>query len=131
MLIRTAEDGARIDFSHDLYREVLYADLPDADRRATHRRVAQVLGASGGRPALVAEHALRGAGPDGPSDPQVVAALQEAVRQTRLTSPEVAADLLGDAEAIADVATVDSEKLLVQRTLDLFLAGRGTRGRAG
>ena len=125
-LVRRVDDrGETIDFSHDLYREVLYADLPDADRRATHRRVAQVLRDSGQRAGLIAEHSLRGAAAGGPSDPQVVAALQEAVRQTRLTSPEVAADLLGDAETIADVATVDSEKLLMQRSVDLFLAGRG------
>jgi DNA-binding CsgD family transcriptional regulator len=55
----------------------------------------------------------------------VVQALQEAVRQTRLSSPEVAADLLGDAEAIAALPAPAEEKLLVQRALDLFLAGRG------
>ena len=121
----SGEDAATVDFSHDLYREVRYADLPEADRRATHRRIAQVLRDTGGRPGLVAEHALRGAASDAPSDPQVVAALQEAVRRTRLTSPEVAADLLGDAEAIVALPSPAEEKLLVQRTLDLFLAGRG------
>src|SRR6476660_6106843 len=39
----STEDAATVDFSHDLYREVRYADLPEADRRATHRRIAQVL----------------------------------------------------------------------------------------
>jgi DNA-binding CsgD family transcriptional regulator len=121
----STEDAATVDFSHDLYREVRYADLPEADRRATHRRIAQVLRDTGGRPGLVAEHALRGAASDAPSDPQVVAALQEAVRRTRLTSPEVAADLLGDADAIAALPPPAEEKLLVQRSLDLFLAGRG------
>jgi hypothetical protein len=89
-------------FSHDLFREVTYAGLVEAERRALHRRAADVLAADGYRPSLVADHLLRASATD--NDPALVTALYDAVAATRGYAPEVTADLLDDVAAIgADV----------------------------
>ncbi len=107
-------------FSHDLFREVTYGELADAERRATHRRAAELLAADGYRPSLVADHLLRAAGIDG--DPALTTALQEAVAATREHAPEVTADLLDDVAAVgADVP----DQLLLDHADALFRRGRG------
>jgi len=107
-------------FSHDLFREVTYGELADAERRAAHRRAAEVLAADGYRPSLVADHLLRAAGADG--DPALVAALHEAVAATREYAPEVTADLLGD---VAALGAQVPEQLLLDHVDALFHRGRG------
>jgi DNA-binding CsgD family transcriptional regulator len=108
-------------FWHDLFREVTYDELPERQRRAMHRRVAELLSAAGYRQAIVTEHLLRAAGTG--TDPAVATALHEAVEATRVYAPEVTADLLDDAAAIGGAAI--SGPLLLQRVEALFVAGRG------
>jgi DNA-binding CsgD family transcriptional regulator len=114
------EPAGTVGFTHDLFREVTYGELPEAQRRETHRRAARVLAAAGYRPALVADHLLRAAtvGPD----PALVTALHEAVAATRGYAPEVTADLLDDVAASSgpDVP----EPLLLDHAQALFLRGR-------
>ncbi|MGD0378321.1 MAG: LuxR C-terminal-related transcriptional regulator [Streptosporangiaceae bacterium] len=118
-LVRRDPAGT-VGFSHDLFREVAYGELAGPERRATHRRAAEVLAAAGYRPALVADHLLRAAGTA--ADPALVAALHEAVAATRGYAPEVTADLLGDVAAIgADLP----EPLLLDHVDALFRQGRG------
>ena len=112
-----------IDFSHDLYREVLYQDLSSTFRQATHRRVAKLLARDGRRPSLVAEHLLQATSVDATADPDTLAALTEAVSESRLFAPEVAADLLAEAEVTGINDEPDAR--LYERLQDLFLAGRG------
>ena len=107
-------------FSHDLFREVTYGGLTEAQRRTAHRRAAEVLAAAGYRPSLIADHLLRAAGTDG--DPALVTALRDAVAVTRGYAPEVTADLLNDVAAIgADVPG----PLLLDHADALFRQGRG------
>jgi len=115
------ELAGTVGFTHDLFREVTYGDLPEPRRRETHRRAAQVLAAAGYRPTLVADHLLRAATAD--TDPELVTALHEAVAATRGYAPEVTADLLDDVAALggADVP----EPLLLDHVQALFLRGRG------
>jgi DNA-binding CsgD family transcriptional regulator len=108
-------------FSHDLFREVLYGELGDTQRRALHRRVAAVLTAAGYRPSLVADHLLRAAGTGG--DPALASALHEAVEATRGYAPEVTADLLDEVDAVG-VADVP-EKMLLDHADALFHGGSG------
>jgi DNA-binding CsgD family transcriptional regulator len=54
-------DGEGVAFRHGLVREVLLEDLPLAERRSQHRRIAGILAARGAEPLVVAEHWL-GAG---------------------------------------------------------------------
>jgi DNA-binding CsgD family transcriptional regulator len=118
-LVRRDPAGT-VGFSHDLFREVAYGELTEPERRATHRRAAEVLAAAGYRPALVADHLLRAAGTG--TDPALVTALHEAVAATRVYAPEVTADLLGDVAAIgADLP----QPLLLEHVDALFRQGRG------
>ena len=119
-LVRRDPAGT-VGFSHDLFREVTYGELSEPQRRATHRRVAEVLTAAGYRPSLVADHLLRAAGTDG--DPALATALYEAVEATRGYAPEVTADLLDEAAALGGPEVPD--KLLLDHVDALFHRGRG------
>jgi DNA-binding CsgD family transcriptional regulator len=114
------EPAGTVGFAHELFREVTYGELPEPQRRETHRRAAQVLGAAGYRPALAADHLLQAGAGD--PDPALVTALQEAVAATRGYAPEVTADLLDDVAAVSgsDVP----EPLLLDHASALFLRGR-------
>jgi predicted ATPase/DNA-binding CsgD family transcriptional regulator len=57
ILVANAE--GKIAFRHGLVREVLLDDLPPTERRAQHRRIAEILIARGAEPLVVAEHWLR------------------------------------------------------------------------
>jgi DNA-binding CsgD family transcriptional regulator len=123
------EPAGTIGFVHDLFREVSYAELAEAQRRAAHRRAAQVLTAAGYSPSLIADHLLQAAkakaetGTGTGTDPALVTALHEAVAATRQYAPEVTADLLDD---VATISGADlSEPLLLHRVESLFLRGRG------
>jgi DNA-binding CsgD family transcriptional regulator len=114
------DPGGTVGFSHDLFREVTYGELAEAERRAAHGRAAEVLAAEGYRPSVIADHLLRAAGTSG--DPALVTALHDAVAATRGYAPEVTADLLDDVAAIgADVP----EQLLLDHADALFYRGRG------
>ena len=123
-LVRSDPAGT-IRFSHDLFREVTYGELPEDQRRALHRKAADVLTAGGYRPSLVADHLLRAAGSD--RDAAVIDALHEAVAATRGHAPEVTADLLGDVAAIgADVP----DQLLLDHAEALYIRGHGQSAEA-
>jgi DNA-binding CsgD family transcriptional regulator/tetratricopeptide (TPR) repeat protein len=119
------EPAGTVGFAHDLFREVTYGELAGPARREAHRRAARVLAGAGYRPALVADHLLRGAGPlrdAAAGDPELIAALQEAAEQTRVHAPEVTADLLGDVAAIGGAEVPAA--LLADQAEALFTAGR-------
>jgi DNA-binding CsgD family transcriptional regulator len=118
-LIRREPSGT-VGFHHDLFRDVTYGELPRARRINLHRRAAQVLSASGYRPALVADHLLRAGGAD--ADPDLGAVLLEAVAATRSYAPEVTADLLDDVAAQSGPAV--PEPMLADYVTALFRHGR-------
>ncbi len=124
-LVRRDPAGT-LGFSHDLFREVTYGELAEAERRATHRRAAEVLAADGYRPSLIAAHLLRAAGTTG--DPSLVTALHDAVAATRVYAPEVTADLLDDVAAIGGANM--PEQLLLDHADTLFRRGRGESAEA-
>ena len=57
ILVERGEAG--IAFRHGLVREVLLHDLPSAERRTQHRRIAEILEPRGAEPIVIAEHWLR------------------------------------------------------------------------
>ena len=69
----TARDG-RLRFSHSLYREGLYHELPRLRRQALHREAARALADSGASLEEIAHHLLE-SGPDAAAD-----AIDHAVR---------------------------------------------------
>ena len=86
-----AAAGPRLAFCHDLIREAVYDDLPEAIRRGLHADAARVLESSG-RPAYqVAPHLLRSAGP---GDPRALLKLRRAAQEVRPVAHELAVELL-------------------------------------
>jgi DNA-binding CsgD family transcriptional regulator len=118
-LVRRDPAGT-VGFSHDVFREVTYDELAEAQRRDLHRQVAGALTAAGYRPSLIADHLLRAAGPD--ADPALATALHDAVHATRGYAPEVTADLLDDAAALHGPDVPD--QLLLDHVDALFHQGR-------
>jgi DNA-binding CsgD family transcriptional regulator/tetratricopeptide (TPR) repeat protein len=57
--ILVAHGEGSVAFRHGLVREVLLDDLPSAERRTRHRRIAESLAARDAEPLVVAEHWLR------------------------------------------------------------------------
>ena len=114
-----------VQFVHDVYREVVLADTPEPLRRHAHRAAAQVLTAAGRRPELVAEHLLRAEPGNDTTRSQFLHALVAAVAATEAHAPEVATDLLEEADAITQTRPQDREALLLQRVRNSFYAGRG------
>ncbi|HUS31963.1 MAG TPA: AAA family ATPase, partial [Kofleriaceae bacterium] len=72
--------GDRVRFTHALYREALYHDLPRATRHALHRDAARVLSAMGAPAAEVAHHLIE-AGPEAAPDAveQTIVAARQAL----------------------------------------------------
>ena len=89
-LARWTPDGDLLEFRHDLYREVIYADLDPPLRRVLHDACATVLRADGRTGAEVRHHEV------GPLD---AARALEVVRSDLGEAPAQAADLLADARA--------------------------------
>ena len=69
--------GDEVRFTHALYREALYHDLPSGRRRELHRAAARALGATGAPIAEIAHHLLE-AGPDAAPE-----AIDHAIRAAR------------------------------------------------
>jgi len=120
------EPAGTVGFTHDLFRDVVYAALAEPQRRAAHRQAAQVLRATGYPPTLVADHLLR-AGAAG-SEQALLGALHDAVVATRGYAPEVTADLLDDVAALGGPEL--PEALLPDYVQALFLRGRGESAEA-
>ncbi|MFJ9563935.1 AAA family ATPase [Streptomyces fuscichromogenes] len=82
-------DGPRLAFRHDLMRQAVHENLPEAVRTALHREAAESLRATGARSAEVAWHVVMAGGP---VDDEAVTALHTAVRDLSSTAPDAAAD---------------------------------------
>ena len=120
-------DGSA-DFTHDLYREVTYAAIPDAVRRSMHRRVASVLAERGAGPAPVAEHLLqaKAAHRSADVDRELLTALNAAVEASGQFAPQVTVDLLEVADELTARDDPGAELLVLQRAEELFRTGRGS-----
>lgn len=83
--------GDRLTFRHDLVREVLHDDVPEAIRRGLHRHLADRLADAGRDPSEGAHHFLRGATPP---DADAAAWLRAAARSAASREPRLAVELL-------------------------------------
>ncbi|MTD14929.1 hypothetical protein GIS00_13365 [Nakamurella sp. YIM 132087] len=110
------QDGL-LTFAHARDRTGLLDDLSGTERADLHRTVAEVLAATGGDPALAAEHRRRA------GDPGAVAALRELAADWQVLAPEGAADLL--AQALVAEPDRDADTVTADRAEALMLAGRG------
>lgn len=90
--------GARVDFAHDLIREVVYRSIPPSVRTALHLDAARRLAATGRPAEIVARHYDLGAVP---GDHEAVTWLERAAEQAAAVNPGAAANLYGRAVALS------------------------------
>ncbi|MEU8874641.1 AAA family ATPase [Streptomyces javensis] len=83
-------DGPRLAFRHDLMRQAVHENLPQAVRTALHREAADSLRGIGARSAEVAWHVVMSGGP---VDEAAVTTLTSVVRELSASAPDAAADL--------------------------------------
>ncbi|WP_436535336.1 ATP-binding protein [Actinoplanes sp. HUAS TT8] len=81
-------------FRHQVVRDAVYLDLPEAVRRGLHRQAARALAAAGADPVTVAPHLVRGAAP---GDESAMDGLCRAAAQVAPTAPAAAVDLFEQA----------------------------------
>jgi predicted ATPase len=116
--------GELMRFRHDLVREALYADLPEAARRALHREAARRLAEAGASQLQVAEQLSLGAEV---GDREAVSWLLDAARVSQLRAPSVSVALLERAVELAPREDPAREELLAE--LAEALGRSGARGR--
>jgi DNA-binding CsgD family transcriptional regulator len=114
----TLEGGRPLRFAHPLLRNAVYADLSGAERIASHRRAAGLLGAGGAGPERIAIHLLA-TDPDG--DPPVVETLGAAARRAlEHGAPEAAIAYLRRALAEPPEPTARPDLLRLLMTASLL-----------
>lgn len=112
-------------FRHDLIREAIYGALSGPARQALHRVAAGVLQGEGKPAPEVAEHLIRGAGPD---EPKTLAVVREAVREVGPTAPGAGADLI--LGLVGSYNGVDPERIKLIADAIRLLVSAGRLGQA-
>jgi DNA-binding CsgD family transcriptional regulator len=110
-------DDGRLGFAHDLYRDVVLADLEPPVARTLHAACAAVLRRHDAGPLTFARHAAHAAAPD------VSAALRVAATDLE-HAPLHAAELLADAAAQLAEDSPHADGLAVERAGALAIAGQ-------
>jgi DNA-binding CsgD family transcriptional regulator/tetratricopeptide (TPR) repeat protein len=125
-----AESGTSLGFRHPMIRAALYEEMPAAVRAAWHRDAARALAAAGAGPERVARQLLRAADGPGlaePLDEQMLDWLVRTGDQLVSQAPGVAAELLAQAVAGAQLGT-SHHGWLVSRLADaLYRTGDAAR----
>jgi DNA-binding CsgD family transcriptional regulator/tetratricopeptide (TPR) repeat protein len=114
------EDPSYLRFRHELVRQALLEDLPQAVRRTLHRDVARHLTDSGAPARLVAEHLVRGAEP---GDEEALSYLRSTAAELASTAPATAAELLDKALLLAGRSHPNRDQMLAERAVSLMWAG--------
>jgi len=105
------DDGPQLRFRHDLIRDAVYEDLPESMRRGLHREAGQRLAASGAPALQVAGQMARGAAV---GDSGAITWLVKAAREAAPSSPDVAADLQGQAAELMGPHDPGRDQLLAE-----------------
>jgi DNA-binding CsgD family transcriptional regulator len=119
--------GHGLAFRHGLIRQVLYQQMPPAQRARLHRKAAEALAASGAAPERIAAQlvAAEGTGADGEdAQPWVLDWLTGHTPVLVARAPRVAADLLRAVIARLDSGDPRRDQLEVSLLTPLFLIGQ-------
>jgi hypothetical protein len=117
--------GARLRFSHALYREALYHELPRARRWAIHRDAARALSKIGAPLAEIAHHWLE-SGPEAATD-AIEAAVRAAEQAVSIFAFEEATAILDRAQAaIPDGVATLRARVLIARAEARIRSGDAT-----
>ena len=111
------DGGTQLRFRHDLIRDAVYEDLPESVRRGLHREAGQRLAASGAPALQVAGQLARGAAV---GDSDAITWLAKAAREAAPSSPEVAANLLGQAAGLMRPQDPGRDRLLAELAANLI-----------
>ncbi|MGH9033473.1 MAG: ATP-binding protein, partial [Acidimicrobiia bacterium] len=114
------EAGPRLRVRHDLIREAVHADLPEAIRVSLHRRAATVLNERGQPAIVVASHLLAA----GRSGADAVAVLRRAGAELEDRDPAGALAMLDDALAVDGIDGRERLDVLADRVPLLVALGR-------
>lgn len=122
-VVRWGEDGT-LELTHDLLRDVAYAELAPPLRAVLHRSCAAVLAAEGAAAVTLTHHVERDGGDGGPG-PDGAGALRRAAAEIA-TAPAVAAELLGVAVTLAADDPAARDAITVERAGALAKSGQWT-----
>ena len=117
LLERTEE----VAFRHDLVREAIYTDIPQALRRRLHLEAGHAIAAAGAPARRVAQHLAAGADA---GDEEAISWLRRAAAEEMITAPGSAADLMKHAITLLDPADPRVDRFNADRARALAVAGR-------
>lgn len=121
------DQGATFGFRHDLVRDAIYEDVPEALRRTLHHAAGRAL-LRMGAPAIEAARQVRlGAMP---GDEEAVDVLVEAARDAGWKAPVSQVEFLREALELLPPSSPRRPPLLADLSVALFLVGDGEEGEA-
>jgi DNA-binding CsgD family transcriptional regulator len=121
------EDGDQLTFRHDLFREVLYEDMPLAVRKPLHREIAASLADAGTSAERVAEHLALGADI---GDAGAVDWLRRAAQDAAPRSLAIATELLEQALELCPGDDPGRAAIEAELAVQLISAARGADAEA-
>jgi DNA-binding CsgD family transcriptional regulator len=119
-----ADHGGTLAFRHQLVREAIYEDIPQAARFALHREAGRALESAGAPLVQVASQLILGALP---GDVEAARSLRRAAQDAVLRAPGVACELLRRAETLLPDGHPERDVTLAELVEALFRAGQVTQ----
>jgi DNA-binding CsgD family transcriptional regulator/tetratricopeptide (TPR) repeat protein len=116
-----ADSEGRLFFRHQLVRDAIYEDIPEAARVALHREAGRMLDAAGAPLSQVASHLVLGAVV---GDVEAALSLRRAARDTAPRAPGVAVELQRRAEELLPPHHAERDGILAELVETLMRAGR-------
>jgi DNA-binding CsgD family transcriptional regulator len=114
------EDGPRLRIRHDLIREAISADTPEAIRVSLHRKAAAVLSERGEPAVVVASHLVHGHD----RSPAAAAALRRAAGELAGDDPVRAVELLDRVLAVEQLDPTERQEVVAELVPLLIAVGR-------
>ena len=122
-----ADNRGMLTFRHQLVRDAIYEEIPEAARIALHRETAAALAAAGAPAGQVATHLmLGGVAPD----QEAARLLRDAAREAAPRAPGVAVELLRRAEELLPAGDPDRDAIQVELVESLMRMGQISQGAA-
>ena len=122
-----AGEGATLVFRHQLVRDAIYEDIPEAVRVALHREAARALAAAGAPVSQVASHVLLGAVA---GDAEAALSLRGAAREAVARAPGIAVDLLRRAQELLPPGHAERDGVLRELVVALLRTGEVSQAAA-
>jgi predicted ATPase len=122
-----ADQGRVLVFRHQLVRDAIYEDIPEAARVALHREAGRALTAAGAPLSQVASHVLLGAVV---GDAAAALSLRAAAREAAARAPGIAVDLLRRAQELLPPGHPERDRVLQELVVALLRTGEVSQAAA-